>query len=624
MTAAEALAFTPHPALALVLTTAVVLVAGALGQAIGRRSGVPAMVFLLAFGIALGPSGLGLVRPEVYGEGLRALISCAVAVIVFEGALAIDVRQLRHCSRGVLGLISVGAGVTFLLGGVAAHYLAGLPWKIAFLYGAIVSVTGPTVVTPILKRLPLGHRLKTTLEAESVFVDAVGVLLAAAVFSYITGSGASVGGGLAQLGLNLAIGVAVGATTAVALRESLARTTGGGDLARLIALGGVLLGYAFAESLAHESGIAAVAVAGLLSGTMGLKHLETVKQFKGDLTLVALSLVFILLAAGIELDRLVALGWGGLATVAALMLLVRPIAVVAATWGTPLMWRERAFIAWMGPRGIVAASMASLFALELKAWDVQGGDPIAPLVFLTVMVTVLIEGSLAGRVAAWLGVMPKKIVVVGADDVARRLAQQLMSEGESVLVLDTDADLVRLAAEAGLGAMRGDAADPGVLRKAGLGWCQVLVAATPSDKANLMVGQSVRAHYPDVRVIARLSDPARAEAFGAAGIETLSLADAAAMSLSMLVTHPNTLPLLGFMQAHPDKIVEVRVGNAAYGAQPLRALDLPKDCLVALVRRAGEVSVPDGNTRLQVGDVVTLVGQVEAVDRLRLKLEGDY
>lgn len=614
-----------HPALALVLTTAVVLLAGALGQVLSRRVGMPAIVFLLGFGILLGPSGLGVVHPEVYGEGLRAIIAIAVAIIVFDGAIAIDVRQLRHSSRSVLGLISVGAAVTFVLAAVVSHYLLALPWKIAFLYGAIVSVTGPTVVIPILRRLPLVHRLKTILEAESVLVDAVGVLLAAAMFSFITGSNVGVVGGLAQLASNLAIGAIVGALTALAMRVALqAAGTRAEDMARLIALAGVLLGYSVAEVLAHESGIAAVAVAGLLAGSIGLPHLETVKQFKGDLTLLALSLVFILLAAGIQPAELLALGWGGVATVLALMFLVRPIAVALSTWGTSLSWRERAFIAWMGPRGIVAASMASLFAIELRAWNVEGGDPIAPLVFLTIMGTVLIEGSAAGWVARVLRVMPKKIVIVGADDVARRLGRQLADEGEAVALIDTDPDNVRLASEAGLAVIHGDAADPAVLSRAGLGWCQALVVATPSDKANLMIAQTAKGRYPSVRVIARLNDAGRAEAFAASGVETLSLTEAAVMSLAMLVTHPNTLPLLGLKSSHADKIVEVRLDNPAFEAQPLRHLDLPKDCLVALVRRDGAVSVPDGDTRLRTGDVLTLIGDNEAVDGLRTRLEGNY
>lgn len=612
-----------HPALAIVLTVAIVLTCGVLGQMLGRRLSVPPMLFLLALGIVLGPEGAGIIHPEVFGDGLRAVISIAVAVIVFEGAMLIDVRHLRHVSRSVLGLVTVGAATTFVLAAGVAHFLNGLPWKIAFLYGAIVSVTGPTVVTPILKRLPLTRRLKTTLEAESVLVDAVGVLLTSAVFIYITGSDIGVMGGLAHLLSHLAIGSIVGVMLAVVLKIVLTRTgTIPGELVRMIVLTGVLLGFSVAEVLAHESGIAAVAVAGLMAGSMKLPYEETIKQFKGDLTLIALNLVFILLAAGIKLGELSALGWPGLATVALLMLLVRPIAVALATWGTSLSWRERAFIAWMGPRGIVAASLASLMAIELQAWEIQGAEPIAPLVFLTILVTVLIEGSGAGFIASRLNVMPKKILIAGSDEIARRLAKQLTEDGEAVVLIDRDAQAVQMALHEGLSAVEGDALDAQTLTRAGIRWCQTLVAATPSDKANLMVCQVAKAQNPAVRLVARVNDAHRAPAFQEAGIETLTLADAAAMSLSMLVTRPNTLPLLS-LGAHHDKIVEVQLGNPQFQHVPLKHLDLPKECLIALVKRGGQVAVPDGDSELRLGDTITLIGQRESVEQLRVSLESD-
>ena len=170
----QAFALEHHRTLAIVLTTAIVLSGGVLAQVLGRAWRLPAMLFLLAFGIGLGPEGLGVIRPEIYGGGLRAIVSIAVAVIVFEGAHHIDVRHLGHVSRSVAGLVTVGAGVTCLLAMLTAHWLVGLPWKISLLFGAMVSVTGPTVVTPIVKRLPLTRRLKTTLEAEGVLVEDMG------------------------------------------------------------------------------------------------------------------------------------------------------------------------------------------------------------------------------------------------------------------------------------------------------------------------------------------------------------------------------------------------------------------------------------------------------------------
>lgn len=612
-----------HPALALVVTTALVLVVGVVAQILAARLRIPAILPLLALGIVLGPEGLGLIQPELYGVGLRAIVSVAVAIIVFEGAMMIDARQLKHSSRSVLGLITTGALTTFVLAGTAAHLVVGFPWKVALLFGAIVSVTGPTVINPILKRLPLSHRLKTTLEAESVLVDAIGVLLTAAVFSYITASNLGVVGGMLQLLTNLSTGAAVGAAAILLLAFFLRWATSlPSELVRMTVLGTALLAYASAEVLAPESGIAAVAVAGLLVGSMQLPYEQTIKQFKGDLVLIALCLVFILLAAGMRVDQVVALGWEGLVLVLLLMAVIRPAAVGLATWGTALSWREKAFIAWMGPRGIVAASMASLMTIELKAWDIQGSEGLGPLVFLTVLVTVLVEGSGAGWVASRLKVMPKRIVVVGGDEVARKLAHQLVEEGEAVTLLDRDPASVQAALQAGLMAVQGDATDPGVLAEAGLGWCKALVAATQSDKSNLLIGQAVKSRYPDLRLIARISDSKNKEAFQDAGFETLVATDAMAMTLSALVSRPTVLPLLQ-ASAYGDALVEIEIGNPRVVDVPLGKLALPHECLVALIKRQGQVSVPDGKSCLQLGDRATLIGLKEAVSQARTLLESD-
>ena len=612
-----------YPSLALTLTVAIVLVTGVFAQVLAIRLAVPAILLLLGSGIVLGPAGIGLIHPEIFGDGLRAIVSIAVAIIVFEGAMLIDARQLRHSSRSVIGLITIGAAITFVLAGLLTHWIMGMPLKVAMLFGAIVSVTGPTVIGPILKRLPLTHRLKTVLEAESVLVDAVGVLLTAAVFSYITKSNLGVAGGMTQLVTNLLLGAAIGAFTAFGLKAALSRsviipTT----IVRVMVLGAVLLGYSLAEVFAHESGIAAVAVAGLMVGSMRLPYEEAVKQFKTDLTVMSLSMVFILLAASMRLEQLVALGWQGVLVVFLLMFVIRPIAVTAATWGTDLSWRERTFIAWMGPRGIVAASLATLMTLELKAWDIQGGELLGALVFLTVILTVLIEGSGAGWMAHRLRIMPKKIIIIGGDEIARKLALQLMEEEKFVSMIDSDPGNVRVALDAGIAAIQGDATDAGVLDRAGAGWCEALVTATQSDKSNLMVSQVARSKFPDVRLVARVNDPKNADTFKEAGIETLTTADAAAMALSTLVTRPTVLPLLR-ASAYGDMIAEVTVGNTRVDRQTIAELQLPQQCLVALLKREGKVSVPNGKTPLAVGDIVTLIGLKAAVEQTRTILESD-
>jgi NhaP-type Na+/H+ or K+/H+ antiporter len=618
--------FFPHyPALAMVLTVSLILMWGAASQFLSARLGLPAILFLLGGGLAFGQAGLGIVDPGSFGVGMRAIVAIGVAIIVFEGALSIDIRQLRTASRSVLMLITFGAAITWFLAGAAAHFLLDIPWKIALLYGAIVCVTGPTVVVPIIKRVPLPHNVRTVLEAESVLVDAVGVLLTAAVFSYITGSSEGFAGGLGQLLSHLVVGASIGFVGAFGLRGALMLAPQApGELVRTSTLATALVTYSVAQAIAHESGIAAVAVAGLVAGTLKLPHKETVKQFKGDLVTIALSLVFVLLAAGVNLADFSALGPQGLLVVILLMAVIRPLAVYVSTLGTQLRKRERAFIAWMGPRGIVAASLASLITLELEAWNIRGGDVIGPLVLLTVVLTVTIEGGMAGWVANRLNIMPKKILIVGGDDVARKMAHQLHGEGEHVTLLDSEPDNIHLTQSLGVHALLGDATSPDILRQAGIEWCQTLVACSPSDKANLMICQSARGIRPTPRLIARVNESKNETAFAESGIETLLMVEAQAATLAGLVSRPNAVPLILGLASDQrgNGSLEVQLGNPAFAERALREIKLPEGCLVVLLKHQNAISVPTGSSVLRLGDRLTLMGAPEALTQARALLEA--
>jgi trk system potassium uptake protein TrkA len=218
--------------------------------------------------------------------------------------------------------------------------------------------------------------------------------------------------------------------------------------------------------------------------------------------------------------------------------------------------------------------------------------------------------------------MPKKILIAGGDEIALKLAKQLSSEGEAVTVVDRDPEQIQNALAMGLNAIHGDAAEAAVLAKIDAGWCSALVAATQSDKSNLLICQNARAKYPELRLIARVNESRNAEAFQKSGIETLATSDAAAMTLSTLVTRPMVLPLLRASE-FGDVIVEVRVGNARLAKQPLASLGLPKDCLIALLKRGRTVMIPDGKTHIEVGDTVTLIGLKAAVAQSRTLLESD-
>ena len=551
-----------YPALIVVSTVALVLWAGLFGILISRRTGIPPILFFLGFGVMLGPDFLGLVVPERFGEtGVRAIVSICVAIVVFEGAMAIDLRQMRRTSAAVVGLVTISPFLTAVGAAAAAHWIGGAPWRIAALFGAIVSVTGPTVINPILRRVRVAPRLKAILEAESVLVDALGVLLTAAVFSFITAPDQGLVSGAIRLVQHLLIGGGVGLFVALASVIALRRLRGvPGTMVHLWVLATALAAYACAEILAHEAGIAAVAVAGLLMGSSEFPGARSARQFKESLTLLALVMVFLLLAASQQVGCLADLGWGALGTIAALMFVVRPLATFVATAASGLTLRERAFIAWMGPRGIVAASLASLMAVELKAWGMAGGEVLSGLVFLTVVVTVVTQGGSARWVARRLGIMPKPVVVVGGDETARWLARHLHRQGEAVLLVDRDPLLLEELEDEAFELLIADAADPADVARILVNKPSCVVAATASDKANLMICQQVRAKDPLVRLVARLNDGRYADAFRSLDIEVLAESEGAGLALANKVTRPTVLESLSSpLQA--GSVAEIRLSG---------------------------------------------------------------
>ncbi|HMQ30839.1 MAG TPA: cation:proton antiporter [Chloroflexaceae bacterium] len=592
----------------LLVMMGVVLVASIGTQLLAAWLKLPAILPLLAVGVLLGPELLGLVESDALGIGLRVLIPLMVAVIVFEGGMVLDLDYLRQVGPAVRNLISVGCAVTALLAALAANLFAGLPWGLALLFGALVSVTGPTVINPLLRRASVTQRLKTILMAEGVLVDAVGVVLAVVVLEgLMVGLTPLEGAGtwVVRVGGGTLLGVVGGWLLGRGLR--LVGRSFGAELTRLSALGGALAIYTLGEALSPEMGIAAAAAAGVVVGNMSFPHDEQVHHFKGDLTQIGIGVIFVLLAARLEFSDLLALGWGGVAVVLALMLVVRPASVFLSTIGTRLAMRERLFIAAVGPRGIVAASFATFAALRLEEAGYAGSEALAGLVFMVIIGTVVVQSFTTPWAARLLGVRPMLTVIVGADPLGRSLARHLGAQGEEVALVDRDPDNVAAAREEGLMAVQGDATQEAVLRKAGIERAQALVATTSSDKANLLVCRIARTRFGVDDVVARVNVEGALPTFTEAGIRAMSPLAASVMVLDNLLRRPSTLQLLTDLDAGKE-VREVQLQNGGLAGRALREIRLDGDVLVAMIRRGGRLFVPHGDTALSAGDLLTLIG----------------
>lgn len=490
--------------------------AGVAGQVIARHTRVPAIVVLLGFGVLIGPDALGWIDPGALGQGLLQVVTLAVAIILFEGGMGLELRRLRQAARPIQRLVTLGALVTVLGGALAAALLLGFSPGRAILYGALVIVTGPTVIKPILRYTPLRSRPATVLEAEGLLIDPIGAIVAAVALEVLiagTVESAALGalGLVARLAFGAGAGLGLGLALAFLIRGNRIVPD---DLDNLVVLGASLTGYALCEALLSHSGILALIVAGTVVANRAPEHLPRVGEFQELLTLGLIGLLFVLLAADVRIDEVAALGWRGVAVVAVLAFVVRPLGVWLCMLGSEATPRERLFVAWLGPRGVIAAGFASIVASTLDAHALPGGSELRALVFLTIALTVVVLGGGAPLVSSLLGVRAaarEGIVVLGAEEVALLLAQRICRADEHVVFVDTNPEHCRRAEQAGFEVVCADAFAPQTLPGLGLARARCAIALTSSPEIDQRFAEMAR----EAGVPERFVAPQRAGSPGA-------------------------------------------------------------------------------------------------------------
>lgn len=613
------------PVLAILATLVLVLVVGTGAQILAEKMKLPATGPLLIAGLLFGPDIIGLIQPTILSEKdiLSLIVRIAVAIIVFEGGMLLNIYDLRHTTRAVLGLVTVGLLITTIIAGVAATYVIGISLEVALLFGATISITGPTVITPILQKVNVNRRVRSTLESESIIADPLGVILASIIFTAIIYKGDwsyVVRHGLETLAAGTFAGILVGLLIwLVSNRLHLLPS----KFSRIGILSGALIAYTVAELFAHESGVLAAAIAGIAVGSLDIPHKDEIEEFKGDLASIAISAVFILLAAKLRLSDLMALGWQAILLVLIVIFLVRPVRVFLSTMGSELKRNEKFFISFLGPRGIVAASVATFFSLELiEKGYVEDGNIFVTLVFAVILGTVLIEGTLAGWTAKFFKVMPRLTVIVGADETARLLAKRLVEAGEFVSMIDTDEDNCSAAKDLkGVNVYCADATSTSVLRQAGVPTAKAVIVATPSDKVNILISQVIRSNYGEKRVVARANTTSNMPAFEDAGIETMSPVQASVAILENMVLRPSLFQLLASTKPEEEKIDEVQVTSRRAINRSLADLHL-QGCLVVALRRHDDVIQPSGSTILRYNDILTILGDDQSIEKAKRIFQG--
>ncbi|MEH2281610.1 MAG: cation:proton antiporter [Nostoc sp.] len=488
------------------LQMAIAVFAGISAQVLAAYLRVPSIVLLLLLGILFGSDGIGLLHPHVLGTGLEVIVALATAIILFEGGLNLDLRELGRVSVSLQLLVTQGTLITLLGGSMAAHWLGEFPWNIAFLYASIVVVTGPTVVGPLLKQINVDRQVATLLEGEGVLIDPVGAILAFVVLDTILNDDSdpinAIVGLLMRLGVGAAIGGAGGYLMSLIFKRASFLSF---ELKNLVVLAILWSLFSLSQMIRSESGVMTTVVAGAVFANSSVPEERLLRSFKGQLTILSVSVLFILLAADLSIASVFALGWGSLFTVLVLMFVVRPINILLCTWNSDLNWRQKLFLSWVAPRGIVAASIASFFAISLTQRGINGGDSIKALVFLTIIMTVVCQGLTAGWVAKWLQITSKDVtgaVIVGCNPLSLLIARFFQERGENVVMIDTDPECLVQAEAQNLRVIASSALDAAVLEEAGLASMGTFLAMTSNGEVNFVLAQRAAEEFKPPRVLA--------------------------------------------------------------------------------------------------------------------------
>lgn len=479
--------------ISLIIVAIVALGVGA--QWLAWRTRLPAIVLLATAGLVVGKSALGFVVPsEILNEDLRrSIISLCVAIILFEGGLNLHIHELRVAASGVKRLVYIGAPVAFITCSLAGHFIGGLSWPVSLVLGAILVVTGPTVIMPLLRQAGLNRRTASYLKWEGIVNDPIGALLAVLVFQFFVFVGEGSGWITIFTGLSLAIfsGVFLGGLGGWLTGKAFLHGYVPEFLKSPVMLTLVLVVFEVSNALQHEAGLLAVTIMGMVIGNMHLPGLQDMKRFKEYITVMLVSVVFVMLTADIDLRIARVIGWQGVALIVAVLLVCRPLTIWIATMGSGMPRNDRILLSWIAPRGIVAAATAGVMGPRLYEAGYPDGEALLPLIFFVIFVTVVLHGMSIGWLARRLGLAEpadkQTLLIVGGSPWTIELAKKLKALEVAVLVADSSWHNLRAARLAGVPVFYGEILSDFAEATVEISHIDVVLSATSNDAYNALV-----------------------------------------------------------------------------------------------------------------------------------------
>lgn len=473
------------------------IVLGATGIVLSDKLKIPGILFYFAMGIIAGPGITGFLQPSDLGEGLSIMITVFVIIILFEGGLSLDLKQIRSLKSVLIKDIILSVLITVTAGFLAARYIIKLPWEVSLIFGTIVVVTGPTVIKPVIRFIPLSNKVKNFLNGESVLIDAVGAILAIItlefvltrneIFLSIAGfAGAIIAGILSGLFFGFITKYLVCKTKLVPPPSN-----------SFFILGFVFLSYICSEALAAESGLLTVVITGIILSTMNFKVKENILNFKEQITRIVISILFVILSANFDISYITYYFTEGLLVILILILSRFPV-IFLSTINENFSFREKMFMAWLGPRGIIALSVASIAAIKLNNSGIANASTLEILVFMLISATVLLQGTSAGYIAEKLGILVKgdrNLIILGINSVSLMLAEKWHNDKTTVIFIDSSRKNCRLAGQKGFNYLEGNALDPATYFGIDMDDYSSVLAASDNNEINVLVCRFIKENF---------------------------------------------------------------------------------------------------------------------------------
>ena len=490
------LAAAGHDAGHTILVTLVTAIsAGVFLIALARRLDLPAIVLLLLGGVALGSEGTrllglegaGLVQPDSLGDILLIFVELAVGLILFEGGLTLDPKGYRSAPKMISRLLTIGVLITWLGTAAGLVIVMDIDRKLALIAASLVIVTGPTVISPLLKRVQVPARVRSVLHWEGVLIDPIGVFIAVLCYEWVVldSESAAFIGLLYRIGIGIGLGAIGGFGLTAIVRWQLVTK----EMLNISAIGFAVLIFGISESIISKSGLLSITITGFLFGFIKPSGVKQIKEFKAEITDLLIGMLFILLSSRLRLDQFATFGWLGAASVAVVMFIVRPISIIVCSSGLGFKANEKAFLSWVAPRGIVAASLSSLFALNLAESGMENPRFVETFTYSVIVATIVIQGLTAAPLARLLKLQPPERtgwLIVGAHAFGRRIARFLKNQGgRDVILLDSNPGAVRQAVAEQLDARMQDARDVSIADSRGFETVGHLLALTDNEDLNV-------------------------------------------------------------------------------------------------------------------------------------------